>query len=83
MKVSANHFETLKCWAVQQMKDDNISKEDWETLYEGITEQTKLWDFYWFATKSAIASRTVRPLFYQYDDSHIETAIRKVYREIP
>lgn len=82
MKVSSDHLETLRGWALQQMKDDNISKEDWETLYEGITEQTKLWGFYWFATKSAIASRTVRPLFYGYEDKQIETALRKLYKEI-
>ena len=82
MKISQDHFETLKLWAIQQMKDDSITKEDWETLYNGFTEQRKLWDFYWFATKSAIASHTVRPLFYQYNDSHIESAIRKIYKEI-
>jgi len=42
MKVSSDHLETLRGWALQQMKDDNISKEDWETLYSGYTDQRKI-----------------------------------------
>lgn len=82
MKVTKDHLQTLKVWAVQQMNDDNVSKEDWETLYDGYTQQTKLWGFYWFATKSAIATHTVRPLFHQYDNRDIEIALRKLYKEI-
>lgn len=83
MKVSADHYSILKGHAVQMMKDNNVTKNDWDQHYSGFTEQRKVWDLYWAVTNDVIGRECIRPLFYEYNDSHIETALKKLYSELP
>ncbi len=83
MKVSKDHYEILKSWTVKAMADKGINKNAWELLYKENTKQRKVWDLYWFTMSSNVmASQIIRPLFDDYNDSHIETALNKLYSEL-
>lgn len=83
MKVSAEHYSLLKSWMQKAMTENNVTKEVWESTYSGYTEQRKVWDLY-HATlgNSIMAAQIIRPIFNIYDDAHIETAIKKIYKEL-
>lgn len=82
MKVSLEHYNILKGHAVQMMKDNNLTKQEWDEHYEGMTIQRKVWDFYWAVTSDVIGREAIRPLFFEYTDTHINTALTKLYSEI-
>jgi hypothetical protein len=83
MKVSNEHLSILKRWTQKAMTDNNVTIKQWENVYSDKTEQRKLWDLYWLTMDSSvIAANIIRPIFDQYMDSHIETALRHIYKEL-
>jgi hypothetical protein len=90
MKVTKEHYELLKTQIYDAVKknNQNLSHKDfvteWDKMYSDYTETRKLWDLYWQSggnkwKKIAFDGNTYGG---DYKDSHITTAIKKIYKEI-
>ena len=93
MKFTNEHYQLLK----EQIENgiDHIvtnnslnSRGDffkvWEENYSKYTEQRKIWDVYWACGGNAWKNIAFNgnPYGGDYNDSHITTAIKKIYKEL-
>jgi len=89
MKMTQEHYAVLKeqifsAVATNTKKLNN--KEfvaEWDKIYSDYTEGRKLWDLYWTSGGNKWKEDVFNNCYDStYNDSHLNTAIKKVYKEL-
>lgn len=80
MKFQQPHYESLKSSIVGLLNERGITIDDIKTVYKDNTETLMLWDVFWnskWTTNYRDHYNTGN-----YDDSHITTALRAIFKEL-
>jgi hypothetical protein len=82
MKFSNEHYSMLKNSIANELKAQNVTKSQVDDNYKELSEKRKLWDVYHASMSGVYARSIILPIMNEYQDSHIETAIKKAWSEI-
>ena len=93
MKMTKEDYTVLKNHIFSQI-DMNIKMndklnnrkefvEEWDRIYKDYTETRKLWDMYWGIGGNVWKETAFNDIYdRRYNDNHITTALRKIYKEL-
>lgn len=82
MKVTAEHYNLLKGYLKQAIAANNLTINQINETYSDKSQTRKVWDIYWVLMAQPYGKMIIRPIMDQYNDSHIDTALRKAWKEI-